>query len=218
MASFAQIAQQRNARNVQNKFLADLNKSTSTIKPIKMPNAGGGGGGGGTPTPPPALTGTRTDLRVPEVPNYPKIAPALSAQQLGSLADRRRLADEAYQQALTGASRSESLSRLNAIRSRESENRKFKRDLEDEMMEFGGAGTARAPRVAGRYARRAGEDLRLKYGEIDSELSTNLSALAQMVEELRLDRDQEIARIDQDEALMRSALENLVNFSPYVGG
>jgi len=170
------------------------------------------------PDPDPTPDNTRTDLKVPEVPTYPKIAPSLTSAQLGALADRRRVADEAYQEALAGAARSESLSRLSAIRKRQAEDRKFKRNLEDQMREFGGEGTARAPMVAGRYARRAGEDLRLKYGEIDSELSTNLSALSQMVEELRLDRDQEIARVDQDEASMRSAIENLLNVSQYLGG
>lgn len=160
----------------------------------------------------------RTDLKVPDVPSYPRIAPALTAAQLGSLADRRRLADEAYQEALAGATRSEALSRLSAQRKRDAEKRQFKRNLEDSMQEFGGEGTARAPRVAGKYARRAGEDLRLKYGEIGTELSTNLSALSQMVEELRIDRDQEIARIEQDEASMRSAIENLLNVSQYLGG
>ena len=206
------ISQKERNRNVQNNFIAGLGRATRTLTP---PGGGGGGGGGGGDNTP---TATRTDLKVPEVPTYPRIAPSLSAEQLGSLAGRRRLVDEAYQEALAGAARSESLSRLNATRKRESERRTFQRDLEDSMMEFAGQGTARAPRVAGRYARRAGEDLRLKYGEIDTELSTNLAALSQMVEELRIDRDQEIAAIDQDEASMRSALENLLNVSQYIGG
>jgi hypothetical protein len=61
--------------------------------------------------------------------------------------------------------------------------------------------------VAGRQLRTAGEDLRLKYGEIETRLSTEIMALQDMVARASEERNMELARIEQDKVNMQANLE-----------
>ena len=140
---------------------------------------------------------------------YPAVLPALSAGQLGALAERRRLADQRLKQAQTEKERGTALLEASAIRARESATRDSKRSIEDFMREAAGKSVARSPMVAGRFQRRAGEDLRLSYGEIDTRLSTEIAALQDMVSQAELARADELAGIEQEEVNMRADLERL---------
>lgn len=157
-----------------------------------------------TPPPPPP-----TDWTQWEPKTYPTVLPSLSAGQLGALAERRRLADEQAKRAQAGAARSEQLLEASALASRQAAERNSKRSLESFMREAGGKGLARQPMIAGRQIRVANEDLRLKYGEISGQLSSDLMALQDMVNEALLARDTELARIEQDRVNMQADLERL---------
>lgn len=152
-----------------------------------------------------------TDPSNPAKPDpYPTVLPALSSAQLGALAERRRIVDQRLKQAETESQKRRELLEASATRSRTSAERKSKRSIEDFMREAAGAGLARSPMVAGRQVRRAGEDLRLTYGEIDTQLSTEIAALQDLVSQAELARSEEIASISQDEANMRSDVERLL--------
>lgn len=77
------------------------------------------------------------------------------------------------------------------------------------MREAGGKGLARQPMIAGRKVRVANEDLRLKYGEVSGQLSSDLMALQDMVDEAMRQRDTELARIEQDRVNMQADLGRL---------
>lgn len=145
----------------------------------------------------------------PDPDPYPTVLPSLSAAQLGALSERRRLADQRLKQAKTEKERGEALLEASAIRARESATRDSRRSIEDFMRDAGGKGLARSPMVAGRYQRRAGEDLRLSYGEIDTRLSTEIAALQDMVSQAELSRSEEIALIDQEQVNMQADLERM---------
>ena len=140
---------------------------------------------------------------------YPTVLPSLSAEQLGQLAERRRLADERLKQAETEKDRRKGLLEASSLRAREDAERMSKRTLEDFMREAGGRGLARSPMVAGRAVRREGEDLRLKYGEIDTRLSTEVMALQDMVSRAASERDIAIAQIEQERVNMQADLDRL---------
>ena len=140
---------------------------------------------------------------------YPTVLPSLSAEQLGQLAERRRLADERLKQAEAEKERRKGLLEASSIRAREEADRVSKRSLQDFMREAGGKGLARSPMVAGRQVRREGEDLRLKYGEIDTRLSTEVAALQDMVSRAALERDTTIALIEQERVNMQADLDRL---------
>jgi len=152
-----------------------------------------------------------TDPSNPAQPDpYPTVLPALSSAQLGALAERRRIADQRLKQAETESQKRRELLEASANRSRQTAERQSKRSIEDFMREAAGAGLARSPMVAGRQVRRAGEDLRLTYGEIDTRLSTEIAALQDLVSQAELARAEEIASISQDEANMRADIERLL--------
>lgn len=140
---------------------------------------------------------------------YPTVLPALSAAQLGQLAERRRLADQRLKFAEEQAMKRRELLGANATRSRDTAERESKRSIDDFMRAYAGRSLARSPMIAGRSMRRAGEDLRLTYGEIDTKLSTEIAALQDMVNEAELSRAEQIAMISQDEINMRADLERL---------
>ena len=140
---------------------------------------------------------------------YPTVLPSLSAAQLGQLAERRRLADERLKRAKTEAERRQGLLEAASVRAREDAARTSKRTLQDFMREAGGKGLARSPMVAGRKVRREGEDLRLKYGEIDTRLSTEIMALQDMVAQASDERNAVIAAIEQERVNMQADLDRL---------
>jgi len=160
----------------------------------------------------PVNTSTRTtDPAAPPSygppPVYPQTLPSLSAAQLGALAERRRLADERVKSAEALKTRDEQLLQASSLRQRQDAERNSKRDIRSFMTEAAGRGTARSPMVAGRQLRTAGEDLRLKYGEIETRLSTEIMALQDMVARASEERNMELARIEQDKVNMQANLE-----------
>lgn len=152
---------------------------------------------------------TTDPSNTPEPDPYPTVLPSLSAEQLGALSERRRLADKRYKQAETESAKRKELLEASANRARTSAERESKRSIEDFMREAAGKGVARSPMVAGREIRRTGEDLRLTYGEIDTKLSTEISALQDMVAQAELARSEEIAAISQEEVNMRADLKRM---------
>lgn len=146
---------------------------------------------------------------VPEPDPYPTVLPSLSAEQLGALSERRRLADKRYKMAETESAKRKELLEASANRARKSAERESKRSIEDFMREAAGRGVARSPMVAGREIRRTGEDLRLSYGEIDTKLSTEIAALQDMVAQAELSRSEELAAISQEEVNMRADLQRM---------
>lgn len=145
----------------------------------------------------------------PEPDPYPSVLPSLSAEQLGSLAERRRIADKRLKLAEEESRKRRELLEASANRNRATAERDSKRSMDDFMREVAGRGLARSPMIAGRETRRAGEDLRLAYGEIDTKLATEISALQDLVSQAELARSEEIASISQDEVNMRADLERL---------
>jgi hypothetical protein len=137
------------------------------------------------------------------------VLPSLSAEQLGQLAERRRLLDERLQQAEAESERRRLLVEASANRSRESAERESRRDITDFMRQAGGRGLARSPMVAGRRVRRAGEDLRLQYGEIDTQLSTEIAALQDLVSRAENERSTGLAQIEQERVNMQADLNRL---------
>ena len=172
-----------------------------------------GSGRDDAPTPPPP-----TDWTQWEPKTYPTALPSLSAAQLGALSERRRLADEAAKSAQQRALRGEGIAEASALASRQAAERSSKRGLEEFMREAGGKGLARQPMVAGRQVRVANEDLRLKYGEISGQLSSDLMALQDMVDEAMRQRDTELARIEQDRVNMQADLDRLFLAGSMYGG
>lgn len=165
--------------------------------------SGGGGGGGGDVTTNPG------DPSQFQPDPYPTVLPSLSAAQLGQLAERRRLADERLKRAKAEAERRTTLFEANAERARQSGERESRRSIEDFMRQAAGKSLARSPMVAGRFQRRAGEDLRLVYGEIDTRLSTDIMALQDLVRDAADRRDTELALIEQERVNMQADLERL---------
>jgi len=164
------------------------------------------------PPVPGGISGTTTNPGDPsqfEPDPYPTVLPSLSAQQLGQLAERRMLADMRLKQAETEAKRRKELLEASSVRAREEANRTKTRNLQDFMREAGGKGLARSPMVAGRQVRREGEDLRLKYGEIDTRLSTEIAALQDLVSKAADERQFVISSTEQQEIDMRADLERL---------
>lgn len=150
-----------------------------------------------------------TPSETPKPDPYPTVLPSLSAEQLGQLSERRRIIDERLKQAEAESERRRTLIEASAERSRKDAERTSNRTIQDFMREAGGRGLARSPMVAGRRVRRAGEDLRLAYGEIDTQLSTELAALQDLVSKAENDRDLAMAGIEQERVNMQADLNRL---------
>lgn len=198
------ISQKERARNAQNRFATDLKKATATIRPLTSVKPTSGISS--TLTTDPAGESTRS---LGDPGPYPKTLPALSAAQLADFSNRRRRADKLFKEAIAKKGREEGRFTIEAARQKEKAKKSFKNTSEDIMQELGGKGLARAPRVAGRQQRRLGESLRDAFGEIDTELGTQLAALEEMVTEARLTRDEELSQIGIDELLAKSDLTSL---------
>lgn len=154
-------------------------------------------------------TKTTSPSEPPKPDPYPTVLPSLSNAQLGALAERRRLVDERLKQAEAESERRSTLVEASATRARQDAERQSQRSIEDFMREAGGRGLARSPMVAGRQVRRAGEDLRLEYGEIDTRLSTEIAALQDLVSEAENERSIALAQIEQDRVNAQANLERL---------
>ena len=155
------------------------------------------------------VTITTAPSETPMPDPYPTVLPSLSAAQLGQLSERRRLIDERLKQAEAESERRRTLVEASAARSRQSAERESQRSIQDFMRQAGGRGVARSPMVAGRRVRRAGEDLRLEYGEIDTQLSTEIAALQDLVSRAENERSIGIAQIEQERVNMQADLNRL---------
>jgi hypothetical protein len=153
----------------------------------------------------------------PDPDPYPTVLPSLSAAQLGSLAERRSLADRRLKEAEAAKERGTTLLEASALRARQSEERGSRRSIEDFMRQAGGKGTARSPMIAGRFQRREGEDLRTAYGEIDTRLSTEIATLQDMVSRASLERADTIASLENERVNMQADLERLFPASQMYG-
>ena len=186
-----------------NRLVGDTRSGSFVYQPTSTKPTTDGDGGGGN------ITTNPGDPFQYEPEPYPTVLPSLSEAQLGQLAERRRLADERLKQAETEKDRRKGLLEASSLRAREDAERMSKRTLEDFMREAGGKGLARSPMVAGRAVRREGEDLRLKYGEIDTRLSTEVATLQDMVSRAALERDIAISQIEQERVNMQADLDRL---------
>jgi hypothetical protein len=200
--SFAR-AQDRNDNKSLVSFLSAQAREDARSSGTKRPGGGGLGGVVVTTTDP----GGSVEQRRPDP--YPTVLPSLSAKQLGQLSERRRIIDERLKQAEAESERRRTLIEASAQRSRQDAARTSRRTIEDFMRQAGGRGLARSPMVAGRRVRRGGEDLRLAYGEIDTQLSTELMALQDLVSRAENDRDLAMAGIEQERVNMQADLGRL---------
>lgn len=157
------------------------------------------------------INGKNTDLSTfgLDPDPYPAVLPSLSAEQLGQLAERRRIADERLKRAENEMGFRQPLLEAASERARQGADRTERRALEDFMRKAGGKGLARSPMVAGRQVRRSGEDLRLAYGEIDTRLSNEILTLQNMVSQASDERNSIIAGIEQQRVNMQTDLERL---------
>ena len=126
------------------------------------------------------------------------IGPApMSTEEIAAINEQKRLAQAAYDRQLSQNIRDEAVLKLSALRAKKSEDRLFNRRVDDQMQEFGGRGVATAPRFAGSMIRRETEDLQLKYGEIDTELGSNIASLQSELARLAYERDIAIAQAEE---------------------
>jgi hypothetical protein len=152
-------------------------------------------------------------------PPYPTTPRPLNAQELQALSDRRLAVDNAYKEAMAAQERGEGAAKAAALAQRQMVNTDFRRSSRDFMSEMAGRGLARSPMLAGRGMRRMQQDRERTYGQIDNETTTQISALQEMVNRARIERDMEMSRISQDEALMRSnPWDYLMLANEYLGG
>jgi hypothetical protein len=173
---------------------------------------GSGGGGGGD-----ALKDSTK--RTPQEPSaYSTEGLALSAEFFGALAARRRAADEQLQMALEREQTQTQRLNLAATTAREQTTREFRNLSEDLMQMLGGRGLARAPRFAGRGARRLQTVKDEKFGQISQTLSDEISALQEMVQMAQNARNTELARISQEEALAKTQVAGLLPAAAAFGG
>lgn len=156
--------------------------------------------------------------RVYDTSDYARTAPALSSAQLGALGERRRLAEEQYQQTLAKVARNEAVYAADAERRRSNEESLSNRFVQDSMRDLAGRGTARAPMFAGRMMRAANQDLQMKWGEIDSNLGVEMAALKSLVDEALSKKETELAVVEQDKASMRSNLDAIFAAASMYGG
>lgn len=172
------------------------------------------------PEPPdePKDGGRGTDpVRVYDTSDYSVVAPALSSAQLGAFGERRRIAQEEYEKTLAAVARNDAVYRSDAERQRENQEELSTRYIADSTRELAGKGVARAPMFMGRMARAADQDLQMKWGEIDSELGIELSALKSLVDNARSKKETELGRIDQDVASARSNLNAIFSAASMYG-
>lgn len=178
---------------------------------------------GELPPPPPPVDeprdkGRGTDpVRVYDTSDYSGVAPALSSAQLGAFGERRRIAQEEYEKTLAAVARNDAIYRSDAERQRENQEELATRYIADSTRELAGKGVARAPMFMGRMARAADQDLQMKWGEIDSELGIELSALKSLVDNARSKKETELAKIDQDVASARSNLNAIFSAASMYG-
>lgn len=173
------------------------------------------------PTPDGALDGSGTDpsKNYGDPPKYPTEPRPLNAEELAALADRRLAIDNAYKEALAQKEQGEGATRARGLAERQLIDRDFKRSSQDFMSAMASRGLARSPMFAGKGMRQMQQDRESNYGQVEDRVSSEISALEEMVNKARIERDMELARISQDEAFMRSdPWSYLMLASQYLGG
>jgi len=199
--------------NIANQQGRITNQATYDLFENAFLAAGGGGGGGG------GGGSAASPKREPqEVPSYPTEGLALSAEFFGALAARRRAADEQLQMTMEREQTQTEKLKLAAATAREQTTREFRNLSEDLMQTLGGRGLARAPRFAGRGARRLQTVKDEKFGQISQTLADEISALQEMVQMAQNARNTELARISQEEALARTQVAGLLPAAAAFGG
>jgi hypothetical protein len=159
--------------------------------------------------------GTRRDEKPGD---YSDEGAALTAELFGQLAARRRAADEELQFAMEREKTQAERLQLAATTARTQVTREFRTLTEDMMRMLAGRGTARAPMVAGRGARRLQMQKDERFGQISQTLADEISALQEMVQLAERARSQTIAQISQEEALLRTAPQLLLPSAAAFGG
>lgn len=215
-------AQQQAARNAFTQQVSNLPPSLGgkplgpTIGPVnlnpptpapapKPPTGGGKPPVNPNPKPLGDTTISTTDPAGGKKPKpYPTEPRPLSAAELGALADRRLAVDNAYQEALAARERGEGAARVSSLAQRQMIDDNFRDTSNDFLNILSGRGLARSPMFAGKGMKRLQKGREQEYGEVESGLASELSALEEMVNRARIERDMEMARISQDEAMMRS--------------
>lgn len=150
--------------------------------------------------------------------DYSDEGAALTAELFGQLAARRRAADEELQFAMEREKTQAERLQLAAQTARTQVTREFRTLTEDMMRMLAGRGTARAPMVAGRGARRLQMQKDERFGQISQTLADEISALQEMVQLAERARNQTIAQISQEEALLRTAPQLLLPSAAAFGG
>lgn len=176
------------------------------------PSGGGGGGGGG------GEARDTNPTRVYDVSDYSQVAPALSSAQLGALGERRRVAQQEYEQTLANVARNDAIYKSDAERKRQNDQDLSTRYIQDSVRELAGKGVARSPMFAGRMIRAADQDLQMKWGETDSRLGIEMAALKSLVDNALSKKQTELASIEQDKASMRSNLNAIFAAASMYGG
>jgi hypothetical protein len=143
------------------------------------------------------------------VPKYNITQTPLGAAELAAINEQRIATQSAYENALNSAAKNESLLRLGARRKRATEDRLSGRRIDDKMDELAGQGLARAPRFAGRFLRREGEDLQLKYGEVDTEMGIGIASLQDSISKAQTELQIALTELDAREARGSTNIELL---------
>jgi len=144
------------------------------------------------------------------VPTYPTTPTALPGYMLASFNQQRRGVDMDWQNAIARLGRGRGRAEIGAGLQRDEARSGFNRASEDLMRDLGGKGTARFGFTAGRGLRRYAEDLSRRQGQIDFDLTTNINALMDAVEEARMARDRALGDIQSQEGIARSAAERYI--------
>ena len=148
--------------------------------------------------------------------SYSGTPASLPRDVLAALAERRRTASRAFEQALAkqqaGASRidAQTTAQLSGL------SRRLGRDRHEGMSQLAAAGRARSPRQAGRFLRGMRDQEVEQRGQLGQQRADQLRALDVMVNEARRTRDREHAGVDADKARHSTELDRL--FEPNYGG
>lgn len=144
-----------------------------------------------------------------KAPEYPTTPPSLSAGQLGQLGERRLAADNALKEAMARAAAERARVDAEGLRQGKVLGRDFRDATRDGMLGLASRGVARNPRQAGRFLREQRDAETEARGELERDLAERRRALQMFLEDARRSRDDELMRVDMDEANMRADLERL---------
>lgn len=133
--------------------------------------------------------------------NQPK---PLSADALRALGQRRLAADQAYQSALAGESSGIARFKASFNAAKDKMTRAARDQSEDLARKLAGKGLARNPMQMGRGVRKIESNLQDALGEAKFTMSTEIEALQLATQQAKNERDQILADIELEEAMLRS--------------